>query len=143
MKKRRIIISVIAPLIAAITLIGSTGVTLIMHNCQVCNNNYLMTGMFLSPSEPDDNCCDAAGKHDHSSSPYSMKDSSCHFQISKLKVVNYTASEQVLNTIPAESPVKYIQPPLYPASVSIQNTGDFHNKHGGRFLINTICQIIS
>ena len=143
MKKRKFIFSLLSILIAVVFLAGSTGITIIFHNCPVCEDFYVKTGLFISPVEPGDDCCEASENHCSPAESITIEGTCCHFSIENIKLNNYT------------SPVSYVPALITDFAVSDNLSridfseplliipGEIHNKHGGRILIIYNCQIIS
>jgi len=145
-KTGRIILSLVSVLLSVVFLAGSTGITLIMHNCPSCGDFSVMSGIFLPPAEPEDNCCESADNHcsaDISDQSDTFENTSCHFKIEKIKFSNYTPSPKF-----SVSPIADILPAGFtlnnysPVSI-IKNTLPVHNKHGGRSIITYNCQYLA
>lgn len=143
MNSRKLILLFFSTLLAATFLIGSTGITVIIHNCSHCGNTSVDAGMFLRPEEPEDHCCEFAEKHSLAHNSPSVVGESCHFSIDKLKLANYTPSGSVVISLPAETPF------IFNIATVSQLTGNvlvpftIHNKHGGRYLVTQNCQYLS
>jgi len=142
-KKRKIILPVLTLFLSIFLLLGSTGITLIIHQCDSCNDFSVHAGIYLSPSIPEDDCCDSAVKH---SSPHSESTNElgcCHFKVEKLKITTYTSAEPVTISAPATVvPVLYI-----PDAYSIINRPAkpvfYYNKHGARDTITYYSQFLA
>ncbi|MFH0841436.1 MAG: hypothetical protein V1903_02325 [Bacteroidota bacterium] len=143
MKSRNLILSLSSAFIGLIFLAGSTGITLIIHNCPVCDKHTVSAGIYLSPEEPEDNCCEAADMHCTSEGNISMESSCCHFTIEKLRITNYAPVIPLLLSALAEIP--YTTDLLNNQAIhhSISVPVNLHNKHGGRYLLSFNCQLIS
>ena len=142
-KSRNFILSLSSALLGLIFLAGSTGITLIIHNCPVCDKHTVSAGIYLSPEEPDDNCCEAADMHCTSEGKTSMESSCCHFTIEKLRITNYAPVIPLPLSAPAE--ITYTTDLLNIESIhhSIPVPYNLHNKHGGRYLLTYNCQLKS
>lgn len=141
--KRKSTFSLLSMLTAIIFLAGSTGITIILHNCQVCDDSYVKAGLLISPVEPVDDCCEAAENNCSPDGSITVEGTCCYFRIENLKLNNYTSS---ISYVPVPAVDFYLSNnrPLvdFPDPVLIF-PGEIHNKHGGRFLITINCQIIS
>ena len=143
MKKKKFIFPLLSVLIAVIFLAGSTGLTIIMHTCPACEDFYAKTDLFISPVEPEDDCCDAAENNCSSDGSITVEGTCCHFSIENIKLNNYTASVHYIPVLMAEYSGHYSLPLTESPAASITFPGKIHNKHGGRYLITYNCQIIS
>ncbi len=143
MKNRKIILSVIGTLAGLIFIIGSTGVTVIFHSCHHCGDFSVKSGMFLSPEIPDDHCCEAAVSHHHSEGIQTFDGDCCHFRVDRMKLATFTPSEKDAPELPAEMPFIYILPRINLIPGVYSDRSDYHNKHGGKFMITAMCQLIS
>jgi hypothetical protein len=143
-KSRKIILSVSSALMALFFLAGTTGITLIIHNCPVCDKYSAHAGIFLSPSEPEDDCCEAAGDNCTSENNTSMESACCHFKIQKLGLTtSYAPAIPLLISAPAEMPLEINLSDNYEINHSIALPLEIHNKHGGRYLLTYNCQLKS
>lgn len=143
MSSRKLILLFSSALLSAIFLIGSTGITVIMHNCSHCGDRSVDAGLFLPPEEPEDHCCEFAENHSMVNHSHSLVGESCHFRIDKLKLANFAPSGKIVVSLPAEAPF------ILSIALVSQLTGDvlvpftIHNKHGGRYLVTQNCQYLS
>jgi len=143
-KSRNFIMPFSSLLLGIIFLAGSTGITIIIHNCPVCEKHSVHAGLFLSPTEPEDHCCDAADNHCSSGSSTSLESTCCHFKIEKLRLTtSYAPAIPLLLSAPAELPSKIDLQDNYNSCTVIPLLSEIHNKHGGRYLITFNCQLIS
>jgi hypothetical protein len=123
--------------------IGSTGFTMVIHNCTACGDHYVISGIFLSPEELEDHCCEAAENHCTPDVSISFEGACCHFTIENLKLTNFTHAVSEPVSEPAALftlitiPCKCLDQPL------ITLKSDLHNKHGGRYISILDCQILS
>lgn len=124
-------------------LIGSTGITVIFHSCHHCGDFSVKSGIYLSPEIPDDNCCEASVEHHHSEGMQTFDGNCCHFKVDRMKLATYTPSEKILHVIPAEMPFVYTIPRITIFAGADSDSFDFHNKHGGKFMITAMCQLLS
>ena len=143
MKNRKAILSLFSLLFGLVFLVGSTGLTVIIHSCHHCGDFSVHSGMFLSPEIPEDDCCESAINHCESHDSPSFVGECCHFKVDRLKLTNYTPSEKVAVSIPAEVPFTYSLPVTFSQSDKAAVPFTIHNKHGGRYLITHNCQFIS
>jgi hypothetical protein len=125
-------------------IIGSTGYTIIIHNCTACGDHSVISGIFLSPEEPEDHCCDAAENHCTPDASISFEGACCHFTIESLKVTNnYTPAVPE----PVSEPAVLYTVFFIPVNIQDKNSSiikaGLHNKHGGRYVSILDCQILS
>ena len=144
MKIRRYILSLSAVIVSVFFLAASTGITVIVHDCPVCHDFYVRSGILIEPAEPADDCCEAAENHCSAEKSITVEGTYCHFDISHLRLINYTPS--VNNNTPAlvavitdNQNLNIINSPEPPANIPVE----FHNKHGGRFISTYNHQLIS
>lgn len=143
MRSRNIILSFFSVLTALVFLAGTSGITLIIHDCPSCQDHSVRAGILLSPSEPEDHCCEAADMHCTSGQETSLESTCCHFKIEKLRIAGYAPVLPLLISVPADI---YITSDLFNNLTDCQNAPlprDLHNKHGGRHLLTFNCQFIS
>jgi len=124
-------------------LAGSTGITIIMHSCPVCEDFYVKSGVFLSPAEPDDDFCESAENHCSTDGSIEIEGTCCHFRIDNIKLNNYTASVHYIPVLTAEFTGLYSVPRIEISNSLLSFPREIHNKHGGRYLVIFNCQIIS
>jgi len=142
-KNRKTILYIFAFLLGLTFLIGSTGITVIIHSCSHCGNTSVHAGMFLSPEIPEDHCCELAINHCISHDSQSIMGECCHFRFDRLKLANYAPSEKVMVSMPADVPFTYSIPKVSLLTDQVIVPFTIHNKHGGRYLVTYNCQYIS
>lgn len=143
MKRRKIILPVLSVFLSIFLLLGSTGITLIIHQCNTCHEFSVHAGIYLSPSIPEDDCCESAVSHGSSHSESSDEIECCHFTIDKLKVTNYTSSSQVTVSAPSiVTPVLYA-PDVYSIIKRPAKPVLYYNKHGARDTITYYSQFLA
>lgn len=147
MKIGKFILPVISVLTGLLFLAGSSGITIISHNCNSCGDHSVKAGLFLPAASPEDNCCSAAGSECHreaeTEAPASLE--CCHFKIDHLKFDNFSASfTRLLVDMPeTDLPNSYSVPAFYSGSDVKTNKLLPHNKHGGRLISILNCQLLS
>jgi len=114
-----------------------------MHRCPVCDDFYVKSGVFLSPEEPEDDCCEAAENHCSTDGSIKVEGTCCHFRIDNIKLNNYTSSVNYIPVLTAEFSGVYSVPRIEISDPFLTFPREIHNKHGGRYLITYNCQIIS
>jgi len=142
-KSRNIILSLFSVLLGLVFLAGSTGITLIIHNCAVCHDFSAVAGIYLSPEVPEDHCCEAAENHCTSGNETAMENSCCHFRVEKLSITGYAPAIPLIISAPAESPsaVEMFNNKILHEFIPLPP--DLHNKHGGRCLLTYNCQFLT
>jgi len=142
-KKRKIILPVLFVFLSIFLFLGSTGITLIIHQCDSCNDFSVHAGIYLSPSIPEDNCCESAVNNCTTHSESSAEIVCCHFTIEKLKITNYTSSAPVAVAPPATvAPVLYL-PYVYSIIKHPAKPVFYYNKHGARDTITYYSQFLA
>jgi hypothetical protein len=132
------ILSVI--LLGAIFL-GSSGITVIEHDCKSCGAVTIMEESVLTIFNESANCCE---EHDiaHHSKPYqSICKSSCEFKIEQYIVSNFVPSPgfQLKITVPAPLPSEIFFLPLPQTRVSTPLI--VPDKYGGPSIFTLNCQL--
>lgn len=123
-------------------VIGSTGFTMIIHNCTACGDHSVISGIFLSPVEPEDHCCEAAENHCTPDASISFEGSCCHFTIENLKLTNYAPAVPEPVSEPAVLYTVIVIPFICQDNGLLNIKSDLHNKHGGRYITILDCQIL-
>lgn len=143
MRKNKIILPVLSVFLGAFLLIGSTGITMIIHVCDSCHDFSVHAGIYLSPSIPEDDCCENAINHCTTHSENSDEVGCCHFTVDKLKISNYTTSAKVTASNPAIiAPIIYI-PDVYSIIKRPAKPVFYYNKHGARETITFYSQFLA
>lgn len=152
-KNRKIILSVFSAFIAVIFLAGSTGINILIHNCTTCSDNPVNSSIYLTPSVPEDGCCEdthccIADTHcSHTANTDragSFEAGSCLFKIEKLKLTNYTPSVPLKITEPPDAQYNFNIDNFKTAlsAVSFIRPLSLYNKHGSRSVISLNCQYL-
>ena len=123
---------------------GSTGINLILHNCEDCEDFSIWSGLYLAPTEPEDHCCEYADHHSESNSPQEVISGACHYKIDRLKIENYTPVKPVV-IYPNAFLTNSENNPGVISATSVNPVQSFivYNKHGGRYTVTYNCQFIS
>ena len=124
-------------------VIGSTGFTMIIHNCTACGDHSVISGIFLSPEEPEDHCCEAAENHCTPDASISFEESCCHFTVENIKLTNYAPAVPEPVSEPAALFTVILIPVQGQDHALLTLKPDLHNKHGGRYISILDCQILS
>ncbi len=135
MRNRSYIIKLFSVIAAIFFLAANTGITIIIHDCPVCHDFYVRSGIFITPSEPEDDCCEAAENHFSAENSITVEGVCCHFTISNLRLDNYSASfnysiPSLIAVLAFNDTFSRIEIPDQPVII----LREFHNKHGGRFI---------
>lgn len=147
MKRYTYIQKVLSLVTISFFLFGSTGITVISHHCNSCDDHSVKAGIFIPATQPGDACCSAAGTDCHSApetkAPESLE--CCHFTIDRLKFDTFSVSySKILNDIPVVGFHHKIPAPVLYSDIEIQSANLLHhNKHGGRSISILHCQILS
>ncbi|MCU0455564.1 MAG: hypothetical protein MUE74_04605 [Bacteroidales bacterium] len=143
MKKGNTIQLILALILGFSFLMGSTGLTVILHSCHHCGDLSVETGIFLPPEEPEDHCCGFADSHGNESGVHAFVGEYCHFKVDRMKLTNYAPSGKITIELPFIIPFTYSLPRSEAVSEAYTNSGLIHNKHGGRSMITSMCQFLS
>jgi len=137
-KIKRIISSLLAVVLTAAILVGSTGFTVIYKSCH-------SAGLSVSTSiiNSADTCCGTETPATTPDRSESMGNVCCTFDSEKIILPSFVKSDTgisifVADILPLEN-IFYV-PVLQEQSISPVFV--FHNKHGGRFIQTTNCQFL-
>ena len=144
MRIRKQISALINVFLVIILLMGSTGITMIIHKCDSCDDFSFNAGIFLSPSIPQDNCCQNAEIQCPVHSSGTSELTCCHFKVEKLKVPNYTPSEKIIISAPLDFSTIFRAADIYPVKEkSLYSPLEINNKHGASNIIKYYCQFLA
>lgn len=142
-KKVNVIPALLSVLLGLLFLAGSTGITVITHSCAHCDDHSIKAGILVPPVAPDDDCCEFATVEDNTEKTCSLEGECCHFRIDRLKLVNYAHPDKTDVPAPEKAPYQTITFRYLPIPGPLRTDFAIHNKHGGRFLVTSHCQLIS
>jgi hypothetical protein len=138
---KKVLLPVFTAVISIFFLIGTTGITVIVRNCNCCGPS-VETGIFKAVAHGEKGCC--GGLESQSSIPgtQSIEGKCCTYLTKNLKLNNYITSEKINFSVnfdiqaPAYISKAYEVPSIYLKPLS------YHNKHGGRDLVVSNCQYL-
>jgi hypothetical protein len=142
-RRIKVILSVLSGLLILATIAGGSGITIIKHTCHMCGHVTYTAESIISRPDVDNNCCSDVLNSNHSNSGDMISNGCCEHKVEQVKIENYVSEKQIVtialinqpavltNNYSAGSPEIHKTPP------------EFYNKHGGRTLLKSICQILS
>ena len=142
MKRRNSIYSVTSVFLIILLMIGSTGAVIVKHTCATCGLSDFHTE-FFSSVHTDHSCnCSEGVSSCHNHDENAIESDCCTFVSEKLSLSDYNKST-LINISVVELPVLTCQ---YLSSDVQQEKPSFpvqiHNKHGGRDVLISNCQLI-
>jgi len=142
MKKRNVILSITSVLLILLFLAGSTGAVIVKHSCISCGLSDFHTEVFSSVHSHHSCDCKTEKSSCHDETEESLHSECCTFTSEKLSLTEYNNSKFI-------SLSAVILPVL---SFCYKNNGEqqekhtvipeFHNKHGGRDILQSSCRLI-
>lgn len=125
------------------TIIGSSGITIISHDCHSCHQvSYTTESVFSNHSAEDDCCSDA-----HTSNPFNQQgmisNGVCEHKIEQFKIENLVTEKQVNSSLIIDRPVVLKVISATESPDILLTPVAYSNKYGGRSIINSTCQFIS
>jgi len=142
-KNKRFIFKSLTLLLGFAFLAGSMGITIIVHNCPACSKFTVNTGIFLSPAEPEDQCCEAAENHCSPDAAITFEGTCCHFKVENIKLASFVPVIPESFSGPWEFCFPQYISPVRTTIAAVIYPADFHNKHGGRYLVTYNRQLLS
>lgn len=142
MRKRSKILSITSVFLILLFLIGSTGAVIVEHNCYSCGLSDLHTEFFSSESQNHGCICESASATSPDKNQKTLEPVCCIFSFEKLSLTEYTLTslfDYSSGSVPALSNLyishnQQLEKPVCPVFI--------HNKHGGRDLLRSTCQLI-
>jgi len=143
-KSKSLTIKLLAVFSGLLFLAGSTGITIITHHCDACDDHTNTAGFLLMPSEPEDDCCEAADRHcEPVHNSQSLETGCCHFKIGRLQLTNYTPTVSPVVDLQVTDIITEYHQDIFPAKNNkVSFFLPYHNKHGGRALLKHNCQLL-
>lgn len=89
MRKPGIILSSLSVLLLSAFIAGSTGFTVVTHECKMCGVSSIKTELIYDKSAAIDPCCDNTAVPSDNSQMNISAERCCNFQIEQLKITNY------------------------------------------------------
>jgi hypothetical protein len=142
MKKRNTILSITSVLLIVLFMAGSTGAVIVKHTCVSCGFSDFHTEVFSSVHSLHSCDCKNEKSSCHDENEEALHPGCCTFTSEKLSLTEYNNSKFI-------SLSAVILPVL---SFSYKNNGEqqekhtfiteFHNKHGGRDILQSSCRLI-
>lgn len=142
MKRPGLILSSFVVVMIVALLAGGGGITYILHTCQMCDISTSSTLSVLNPPAEEDACCGGEMEHNQVDGN-NLATACCDFRVEQLKIDNFVFSNNIMpdvadfqlftiNSELIEYPCEQISIPVY-----------ILNKHGGRFIVNSNCQLLT
>ena len=142
MKNISKILSVISLLLVIVFLLGSSGAVVVFHSCNA-HGKEVHADLFVHNHSLNSDCCYSTTSYTPASeSTVSIDNNCCTFKVEKFNLKNFNPSTQLkINSesqiITFSHPVQIYELPEKPFLALF-----FHNKHGGRDVLTSNCQLI-
>jgi len=138
---KKVVSPVFTALLSVLFLIGTTGITVIVRNCNCCGAS-VETGLFEQVAPVESSCCGDMDSQPFKSAENSLESTCCIYVTENLKLNNYISSEKITINVSSD-----IQPPVYLSTTYevptvYLKTLSYHNKHGGRDMVISNCQYL-
>ena len=138
---KKVVLPVFTALLSVLFLIGTTGITVIVRNCNCCGPS-VETGLFEQVAPVESSCCGDMDAKPFNTAEKSLESKCCTIATESLKLDNYIYSQKITFNggydiqAPLTISTTYNVPTEYLKALS------YHNKHGGRDLVITNCQYL-
>lgn len=142
MKRFKIISSFLSVTLLAAILLGSGGITLIIHTCGMSGTTSVNTISALHTDLRSEACCGMPVKN-HQENCNSVSAKCCSYKIGQLYITSFVLSETPLFTSFAIHHFLPVPALLPGAGFMAHLPAGIFDKHGGRFIVNSNCQLIS
>jgi len=141
-KFRKAIIPFLAAFATVVFLAGSGDVTVVIHSCNMIKTTKVSTVSVLNPVAPASSCCKMS-ENENDSREISFSTNCCDYSNHHFRLPNYVGvQKQIIALITTELYFKdYII--NFPAYIWYNLPAETFDKHGGRFMLNLNCQILS
>lgn len=142
MKRNRVILLLLSTALLTVVLLGSGGITLIIHSCEMCNTSTVETLSIIHPQADYVACC-STPMEKTAQEGNSFSASCCKNKTEQFKLPNYVKSEKAGQPFLSHSffIVPFVFIPEYTAQIF--KPRDILNKYGGRKIVTSNCQFIS
>jgi len=138
---KKVALPVFTALISILFLIGTTGITVIVRNCDCCGPS-VETGIFEQVAPAESSCCSDTDSQPIKPAEKSLESKCCTYLTENLKLNNYILSEKITLNISFDiQPTAYISTTYEVPSVYLKPLS-YHNKHGGRDMVISNCQYL-
>jgi hypothetical protein len=138
---KKVVLPVFTALLSVLFLIGTTGITVIVRNCNCCGPS-VETGLFEQVAPFESSCCGNTESQPFRPAENSLDSNCCIYVTENLKLNNYISSEKITINVSSD-----IQPPVYLLTTYEVPTVylkplPYYNQHGGRDMVISNCQYL-
>jgi hypothetical protein len=143
MKRGNATYSITSVFLIILFMLGSTGVVIVKHTCVSCGLSDVHTEIYSNAhSLHSCDCNKESSSSCHKENEDSLHQECCTFSSEKLSLTEYNNSKSVTLSV-VILPVLYCNY-LSPFDQEEKPSGiaEFHNKHGGRNILQSSCQLI-
>ena len=138
---KRFIKSFTAVSLIAAHLMVSGGIMMVVHTCAQHHTRDVTTFSVVNPVNEGENCC---GTEDHESNNSHIATACCEYSTSDFSLSFFvTASFLYNNAFLAIAEIQTIKQLNQEPVLQTARHDSYHNKHGGRYIVNLYHQILS
>mgnify|MGYP007064295121 CR=1 FL=1 len=142
MRRRSKILSITSGFLILLLLVGSTGAVIVEHTCYSCGLSDLHTEFFSSESQNHGCSCESGPTSSSDKNEKTLEPVCCTFSFEKLSLTEYnntTLTSYPVVSAPVLSHIyvaqdEQLEKPVFSVLVT--------NKHGGRDLLRSTCQLL-
>jgi hypothetical protein len=138
---KRVIKSFVAVALIAAHLMVSGGLMMVIHTCAQHHTKDVTTFSVINPVNEEENCC---GTEEHEGNDSHIATACCEYNTSGFSLSSFvTASCLYSNALLAIAEIQTIRQVAPEQLFQTSSHNSFHNKHGGRYIVNLYHQILS
>lgn len=132
------------PVLAALILAGTTGITVVTHHCNMSGSNSVKTGFLLPATEEEQCCCSNTETGNDNTSAFTADRNCCNTSYEQLKLTNFSIKAFFQQELVAvKAPLNHPAAENHISQVTCQYHLPVQNKYGGRYILNLNCQLLS
>jgi hypothetical protein len=140
-KPSKILVSIAVIMIAALLAAGG-GITYILYTCQMCDISTATTLSVLNPAVEEDTCC-GGGTEDQKGNDKNLSSACCDYTVGQLTIDNFVFSTNIIPDAIQVQPFTSNSEIIIYECEQVSGPVFIRNKHGGRFIVNANCQLLS
>ncbi|MBK9392200.1 MAG: hypothetical protein IPN68_19195 [Bacteroidetes bacterium] len=142
MKNRSNIFSVISLFLTILFMVGSSGAVIVTHTCNSSGLSDYKTEFFSPVSSDNSCCCCIETTSCNNDQNESLKRGCCSFSTEKLSLTDYNNTKFVNLSVLILPVLSWNYLPATIDQEEISYPVEIHNKHGGRDILRSTCQLI-
>ncbi|HUX96843.1 MAG TPA: hypothetical protein VMV47_14005 [Bacteroidales bacterium] len=142
MKRRSKILSITSGFLILLFLVGSNGAVIVKHTCYSCGLSDLHTEFFSSESQNHGCSCEPRITTSHDKNEKTLEPFCCTFSFEKLSLTEYNYTTLIDLSAVSAPVLSHLYFSLDEQSEKPVSSIIIHNKHGGRDILKSACQLI-